>query len=643
MIEPTMSQLELFSDMTAGEAARDNDVRCNERGVAMVIMLLILSLTTALGVGMYVSANSDLMINGFYRNFHGSFYGADSGLNVARAQLLNRVVSAVPTTFAVPPIANPATVATNAASYLTTNYGNFVALNAGQAANSWREQFKISNVTFALAPGSPTVTTRDGSGNPTGYNYIYNYSLTSMGAAQGTEQASVSESGSLILNIAAQATANRQSFASFGTFVDNYPPCLGWLVPGTMTGPMFTNGAWQFTTGSYIFTDGVGQANANADFWFGANCIQSPTSSYRYRGQTIAPTFQAGLNLGQPTVPLPTNDFSQKRAVLDGLGTNTTNPTNAELNAGLKNISGTAYPSAGAASGVYVAYNNSTGPNVMTGGGLYVEGNAQVTLSPSGASAQVFSITQGATTTTVTVDRLATPPLSWNCPAGTTGTTVIASGATTTNVCSVPMNNTNSQAATMLYVNGTVSLRGPAAGQAAVQDGAQITMTARNDLTVTGDVLYKTEPVTTTQNQVVPGTSPPCCAGSPVATLIPGHDNNQVLGLFSLTGNFNLNTTQTNIQVDAAVATISQGGTGGIRNIGSAINTYTHMGSQTQNSIYNAAITTENIYFDRRFTNRPGFAPPWFPSTTITTGGALATNITSTIQRVQWINKTTLQ
>ena len=87
MIEPTMSQLELFSDMTAGEAARDNDVRGNERGVAMVIMLLILSLTTALGVGMYVSANSDLMINGFYRNFHGSFYGADSGLNIARAQL----------------------------------------------------------------------------------------------------------------------------------------------------------------------------------------------------------------------------------------------------------------------------------------------------------------------------------------------------------------------------------------------------------------------------------------------------------------------------------------------------------------------------------------------------------------------------
>jgi len=156
-------------------------------------------------------------------------------------------------------------------------------------------------------------------------------------------------------------------------------------------------------------------------------------------------------------------------------------------------------------------------------------------------------------------------------------------------------------------------------------------------------MLYKTEPVTTTQNQIVSGTSPACCSGSPVDTLIPGHDNNQVLGIFTSTGNFNLNTTQSNIQVDGAIALISQGGHGGIKNTGSAINTFNNVGSQTQNSIYSAAISTQNIYFDRRFTNRPGFAPPWFPSTTITNGGTLSTNVTSTVQRVQWLNKTTLQ
>jgi Tfp pilus assembly protein PilX len=644
-----MSEAYKSPDVLAERAATHiHRISGNERGVALVIMLLILSMTTALGLAMYVSTNSDLLINGYYRNFQGSFYAADSGLNIGRAQLLNQLVAAVPATFAVPPIANPTTVATNAASYISTNYGNWASLNASQAANSWKEQFEITNVTFSLAAGSPTVTTRDGSGNPTGYSYIYNYSLTAMGAAQGTEQASVSESGSLILGIAASASATQQSFASFGTFVDQYTPCTAPLTPGTMTGPMFTNGAWQFSTGSYIFTDAVGQANADADYWFGLTCIQSPTSSYtlasKKGSQTIKPSFQGGFNLGQPAVPLPPNDFNQKRAVLDGTGTNPTNPTNTDLNASLKNVSGTAYPSSGAASGVYLAYSNSTGPNVMTGGGIYVEGNAQVTLSPSGSSGQVFSINQSGTTTTVTVDQLATPPVSWNCPAGIVGTTVINSGATTTNVCSVPKNYTNNQAATMLYVDGAITgLSGPGAGQAAIQDGAQITITAKNDVTVTGDVLYKTAPVTTTQNQIVPGTTPACCSGSPADTLIPGHDNNQVLGIFTATGNFNLNTSQTNIEVDAAVAAISQGGTGGIHNTGSAINTYTHVGSETQNAIYSAAITTENIYFDRRFTNRPGFAPPWFPSTTITTGGTSSTNITSTVQRVQWINKTTLQ
>src|SRR5207253_6750649 len=122
----------------------------------------------------------------------------------------------VPSTFTVPPIANPATVASNAASYLSTNYGNFVSLNTNQAANSWKEQFKISNVTFALAPGSPTVTTRDSFNNPTGYNYIYNYSLTAMGSAQGTEQAAVSESGSLIFAITGSTGSANVSFASFG-------------------------------------------------------------------------------------------------------------------------------------------------------------------------------------------------------------------------------------------------------------------------------------------------------------------------------------------------------------------------------------------------------------------------------------------
>jgi hypothetical protein len=79
-----------------------------------------------------------------------------------------------------------------------------------------------------------------------------------------------------------------------------------------------------------------------------------------------------------------------------------------------------------------------------------------------------------------------------------------------------------------------------------------------------------------------------------VDTLIPGHDNNPVLGIFPVSGNLNLNTHQTNLELDAAVAIISLGGTGGIKNTGSAINTYTHVGSDARNALYGAAIAIEN-------------------------------------------------
>ena len=75
----------------------------------------------------------------------------------------------------------------------------------------------------------------------------------------------------------------------------------------------------------------------------------------------------------------------------------------------------------------------------------------------------------------------------------------------------VPMNNqpfSRRKPRTMVYVDGTItSLSGPGQGVPAIQDGAAVTITALNDIDITGDVIYKTEPVTVTQNQI-PGTLP---------------------------------------------------------------------------------------------------------------------------------------
>jgi hypothetical protein len=196
----------------------------------------------------------------------------------------------------------------------------------------------------------------------------------------------------------------------------------------------------------------------------------------------------------------------------------------------------------------------------------------------------------------------------------------------------------------MLYVDGTItSLSGPGQGSPAVQDGSQITIVANGNIDITGDVIYKTEPVTTVDNQNVPGTNPPCCLGDPVATLIPGFDKNQVLGIFTANGNIDLMSpyANNNLQVDGSLAPLQQNSTYCFTCNGGSqfINTFNNVGGQIQSGICGCNMNTENTYFDRRFTSRAGFAPPWFPSTTINTSGAVATTTKPTVQRVQWLLK----
>src|SRR5581483_628412 len=97
----------------------------------------------------------------------------------------------------------------------------------------------------------------------------------------------------------------------------------------------------------------------------------------------------------------------------------------------------------------------------------------------------------------------------------------------------------------------------------AIQDGAAVTVTANSNITITGDVQYKTKPVTTTQNEI---------PGTPADTLIPGNDKGQVLGIFTANGNIQLANAQSsrNLRIDASMATIKSGGSGGIVNTGSA-------------------------------------------------------------------------
>jgi Tfp pilus assembly protein PilX len=605
----------------------------SERGVALITTLLLLMLLTGLSLAMVFSVRSDMLINGYYRNFRGSFYAADSGLNAARTAMVDGVVAAIPASFGITQQPIPVGTDGNIQTNINTTYGQSYTTftGSGQSASSWPGSYKVTG-TFALANCSVlggAGTCAAPTGPVTGYTYIYNYTLQSTGQAQGTQSTTLTDRGSVTVNATLVPVNSTTSFAAWGMFIDQSPVCNGsTLVPGTISGPVFSNGAWNFgTSGSYIFTDTVGSASPTAGYQFSSGCAAVGAPSDKSGGQTIAPTFQAGFSMGQPAIPLPPNDYNQEQAVLDGKGVTNNPVSKSALHGALKDVNGNSYPSGGASSGVFLPYSVQNGTPTFNGGGIYLEGNSTVVLStatgPNSSPQQIYTITQGGVTTTVRVD------------PGNNQTTVI-SGGNSVNITGIPkmidpVTNASSPA-TMLYDNGSItSLSGPGQGLPAIQNASQVTITASQNIAVTGDVLYKTEPVTLTQNQL---------PGQPADTLIPGNDTHQALGIFTATGDIQLNNQQSNgnLEIDASLATISASGTGGLTNTGAAINTLTIVGGRIQNQIKNINTTTRNVFFDRRFSQN-GFAPPWFPSTTVTPGSITGAHATTSVTRVQWMNQ----
>jgi Tfp pilus assembly protein PilX len=672
--------------------------RQGSRGVALITALLLLSLFTVMTLAMVIATSSDLLIDGYYRNLRGSFYAADSGLNAARQLMMNQLSNDVTPNYVqsatTPPIpANEESAVMSALSNSSTGFGGTQSTlsTSGPQASSWPGSFTIS-YNAACANTGPTSTvpncptymkpwnaaecspnwvygsatnpippnpipnpatypppTCANPGDPNqytvnSYSYSYPYKITAVGNSIANQQNTIEETGNMIATVTI-TNSFQQSFAAYGTFFNSYGICSAGFLKGTMSGQFFSNDSWNFGdaaygSGSYIFTGSVGAHNANVGYMYGdGTCDQSAATSDTYNGTTIAPSFQGGLNLGQAQLPLPTDAYSQQKAVLDGKGlcptTGCTNPTQTDRAAVLRNVSATSWPSSGSepATGVYLPYTSTTSGGVTTnnfvGGGIYVQGNAdQITMAAGTVSVggathktQVFTIKQGSTTTTVTLD------LDGQ-------TTKISDGTTTTNITGLPenLNNSPGTEAAMLFVNGGISgssggtttgLTGPSSG-AAIQDGSAVTVTATNTIAITGNLTYTKEPVTLN------------AADTPVS---PTPSN--VLGIFTTNGDIQVRPTSnvTTMEIDASLAMISSTSSGGLIAQWNNIGTLNIVGGRiAMQAKSGASVGQRNIYFDKRFSS--GFAPPWFPSTTVTATPTTQTVVTPS--RMSWTNTTTM-
>ena len=639
------------------------------RGVALITALLLLSLFTVMTLAMVIATTSDTLIDGYYRNARGSFYAADSGMNAARQYLTNQVFASLPTTYSPAsgsPVLSPtaATILSNLESS-SNGFGAYKSSVGSQTA-SWPGTFSIdsSKTSFTMAFCNPTPQCSNGSTTPvtlpTPYVYNYLYHLTVDGQARSSEVNVVEEWGNIQFTVNMNPTSSTTtSFAAYGTLFDQYALCSAPFVAGTMSGQFFSNQSWNFVDSSalgsstkYIFTGNVGAVNSQVGYYHGNNCYQSSATSDTHNGTTVNPTFTGGLSLGQQAIPIPANSYNQLSAVLDGLGdcppapAACSAPLQAQM-AVLTDAHGTSYPASWAlpSSGVFMPYTITTDPvthvttkslaknssGTVTAGGIYVQGSAsQVVLSTatvSGHTEQLIQITQGtggsAVTTTVTLD----------LTGGTTRITDTA-GNDTGYMAGVPqnLNATPPTEACLIYVNGNISsntssstpngLTGPNSGPA-IATGSAVDVVSTGVIDVTGNLTYTNEPVALTT------------ADTPVS---PAPTN--VLGIYTSGGNVELKppSNVSTMEIDASIATITSGGSGGLIAQWNSIGTLNIVGGRVQNkALSGASLGSRNIYFDTRFAN--GFAPPWFPTTTITT---TTTNTASPQQpkavRLSWVN-----
>ncbi len=637
----------------------------NERGVALITALLLLMLLTGLSLAMVLTINSEMLVNGYYQNFRGSFYSADSGLAIVRQDMENQMAAKIETISAsTAPYSDPNATATAVLSALKSSWANPSNPHSISISGSAPASFYIDPNSFTFSPSGTVVPTGNpATGTVTSWAYAFNYHLLAIGHAQGTQQNRIEEGGQLkvVVNVKSIIPPN---FSGYGLYFQNYDACSDApFASGTITGPAFTDGCLTFGTGNTnVFTNPVGCGGPGAGYQFSdGTCKVSPTSSYTYKGTTLKPTFQGGIFFNQDKPTLPANSFSQKQAVLDGIGVGSTNPSTTAMGNVLKNVNGNPYTGA---SGVYVPYSTdgSGNPTGFTGGGIYVNGDAGVALSTATVSTltgypnctncylqQAYKITQGGTTTTITVTQVLNS--SWNYLDPNSNYTNLGQGVTT--ICSgscntktvipgIPVQKDSAGStildnAAMLYVDGNVT-----ALSGNIQDDTALTIASAKDITVTGSVTYLTAPVTTSANQKVPDAKTPCCDNPPTSfdTLIPGHDKGQALGLFTANGNVIPKIpSEGNLEIDASIATISQNGTGGLAISASSamIDKLTIVGGRIHNSAYstNGKLGSRDVFFDKRFGQN--LAPPWFPSTSLSSTSGTASNSVITFNRQQWV------
>ncbi len=443
----------------------------NEKGVVLVVVFVVVGVLLVLTSVYFSSVLSEKRAVDVQMQNVQALSMAESGTAHAMAELKKRVRDDIKAM--VEDTSHHWTAATFLA-YVTGN--DSLGFLRDFAYASGNPQFSVASgqATLSLSPialdtgisgnyvatinvmpnGAPT--------NPSADVYVFPYlfSVTAQGTITSIVPSLIREVN--LWNGRFTVTVKRDNFAKFALFTSHHSTPSGgvvWFTENTnFTGPVSTNERFSFANNpSGHFTDEVTQHQTKARFY---NEGSSKLMDADANGTKDVPIFENGFERDYGEINLPSS-VTQTDLKNEALGT----LPNPGLN------------------GIYIA--NSGG--VLTGG-IFIKGDSTLSMGVDGSGNAVYTVVQGATTKTVTVNR-------------TTNTTKVQEGAASTTYAGLP-DGVHDEGVLIYSSNDITSFAGT------VQKDSAITVSSERDIVISNNVKYeKYTPSPLSANDPVTGTA----------------------------------------------------------------------------------------------------------------------------------------